>query len=270
MSSVVQIVNLGSGSSGNATVIWNRHGGVLIDNGFSKKELLARMDAAGVPRQAVTAVILTHEHGDHIKGVRLACDAFRAPLYISAMTYRWCKANQSDLPAETEIKRFMPGYPIRHAEMLIEPFLIMHDASEPVGLVIRCGNLKIGVATDMGKFNQLAVERLRDCHYLMLESNYDFEMLMNSARPLSLKRRIMGTHGHLDNRLACEMMSELLTERSRYLTLAHLSSHCNHAEIVQNLFSERLAEMKRDDIVLSIANQKIPMQPIQLTVSEHD
>lgn len=256
----LSIVNLGSGSKGNATVIWNRHGGLLIDSGFSRKELLARMDAAGVPRDAVTAVILTHEHEDHARGVRLACDTFCAPLYISATTLRWFESRGKKLPGAGDLRRFMPGCPIHHAQMLIEPFQVMHDAVDPVGLVVRYGELKVGVATDIGKINMLALERLRGCDYLMLESNYDKSMLLNSNRTLALKRRIMGMRGHLDNVAAAEILSELLTQTTRHLTLAHLSGECNSREIVENLFVQRLEELERGDIFLSIADQATPSQ----------
>lgn len=255
MSETLSIVNLGSGSKGNATIVFSSHGGILIDNGFSRKELLFRMDAAGIPRNLITAVILTHEHSDHFRGVRLACDTFRAPLYITADTYRWAQNNGADLPDPADIRLFAAGSKIEHEGMVICPFKIQHDAIDPVGLVISYFGAKIGIATDLGEVNQLAATRLADCDYLLLESNYDLNMLRNSPRPFQLKRRIMGNHGHLDNCAARAALPRLLTSRTRWLTLGHLSSECNCPKLVNDLFVQALEEIERRDILLEIAAQ---------------
>ena len=146
----------------------------------------------------------------------------------------------------------------------MEPFAVQHDAVAPVGFVVRREGVKIGIATDLGNVNMLAMQRLEDCDALVLESNYDFQMLRDSDRQLYLKRRILGRHGHLDNVAACEALGTLLTARTRLLLLAHLSSECNSVELVRRLFEARLAELGRTDIEFGIIEQDHPLGTFEL------
>lgn len=260
MCSVLNLTVLASGSSGNAMVIHTREGGLLIDNGLSRKELLARMDAAELPRDLITAVFLTHDHSDHAHGIRLACDTFKAKLYISANTYEGMKFEKADLPKDSEIILFHPGQPFLHGTLHIDPFKVQHDAFDPVGLVVRYGDLKLGIATDLGKLDNLVMERLKDCCGLVLESNYDLQMLRNSKRPIHLQRRILGPNGHLDNEVAAAALSDLITARTSKITLAHLSKDCNNREIVEDLFRNRLEILQRRDIFIEIASPITPLK----------
>ena len=145
---------------------------------------------------------------------------------------------------------------------------MQHDAVAPVGFVIRRDGLKIGIATDLGNVNMLAMQRLTDCDALVLESNYDFQMLRDSDRQLYLKRRILGRHGHLDNVAACEALGTLLTERTRLLLLAHLSSECNSVDLVRRLFEARLAELGRTDVEFGIIEQDHPLGSFELRAED--
>ncbi len=254
MAKRLDIQVLGSGSRGNATVIRGENGGILIDAGFSRKELVMRMRDADIDPAEIRAVVITHEHDDHIKGCRVFCDHFGIPVYVSVRTAEYLAAS-AKLPERVFL--FSPGVSFAAGGFGLTPFLVQHDAVEPVGFVVTHGNSRCGVATDLGQLNNLARMRLRDCDVLILESNYDCEMLHNSDRSYRLKHRIMGRHGHLDNKEAMESLEELLTERTQALYLVHISSECNRYELVRELAAERLRQLNRL-IAFHVVEQDMP------------
>lgn len=250
---------LGSGSKGNAIVVHSDTAAIVIDNGFSRKEFFRRLTEHKISPDKILAILVTHEHGDHVKGVRVLADYLDIPTYCTSNTFRYleaknCIGKQSVL--------FEPGSNFHIGEFLIEPFSVPHDAVQPVAFVIRHGDRKVGVATDLGQVNKLAQQRLYDCDFLCLESNYDIDRLRDADRPLSLKRRIMGKHGHLDNVDAMEALEFILTDKTKYLVMAHVSTDCNGYELVENLTSERLAKIERADILMRVAKQDESLEPI--------
>lgn len=253
------ITVLGSGSQGNSILIHNRERGLLVDAGFSRKEILNRLDATGLPHTIVKALLVTHEHEDHIRGCRILADCLDIPSYMTTETYRHMKQNN-----KTGKKNilFDPGTPFQVEGFAIEPFVVQHDALQTVGFVISAETGRVGVATDLGQVNNLVKTRLTGCDALILESNYDQQMLRDAERPLFIKRRIMGRHGHLNNEDAIRAFDDLLTERTKFLFLAHISGECNSHELVRNLAAEKLKIMKRPDILLTIAEQVKPTQTI--------
>jgi phosphoribosyl 1,2-cyclic phosphodiesterase len=253
------ITVLGSGSQGNSILIHNRETGLLVDAGFSRKETLNRLETVGLPPAMVKALLVTHEHEDHVKGCRLLSDSFDIPSYMTTETYRYMKQNNK---TGTRNILFDPGTPFQIEEFYIEPFAVQHDALQTVGFVISDKTSKVGVATDLGQVNNLVKARLSGCDALILEANYDQQMLRDAKRPLFIKRRIMGRHGHLNNEDAVKSFDDLLTERTKFLFLAHISGECNSHELVRNLAAEKLKIMKRTDIVLTIAEQAKPSQTI--------
>lgn len=253
------ITVLGSGSQGNSILIHNREYGLLVDAGFSRKETLSRLEAAGVQVSMIKALLVTHEHEDHVRGCRLLSDSFDIPSYMTTETYRYMKENN-----KTGRKNilFDPGTPFQVEGFSIEPFVVQHDALQTVGFVISSATARVGVATDLGQVNNLVKTRLAGCDALVIEANYDQQMLRDANRPLFIKRRIMGRHGHLNNEDAINAFEALLTERTKFLFLAHISGECNSHELVRNLASEKLKNMKRTDILLTIAEQSRPTQTV--------
>ncbi len=247
---------LGSGSSGNAFVIADETGGLIIDLGFSRRELLRRMAIAGISDRCLCAAAITHEHDDHTKGCRVFCDELGIPLYASRQTTVMLD-RKGKLPHL--VRAFEPGAPFLVGDMEVEPFSVQHDAVEPVGFVIRNREYKIGLATDLGEVNRLAMQRLCDCDMLVLESNYDQEMLRNSDRELRLKRRIAGRSGHLDNLAACAALEQLLTPRTRVLLLAHVSRDCNTPDIVRECCRRKLLELGREDVRFEVIPRDEPL-----------
>lgn len=248
---------LGSGSSGNASIIHSPEGNILLDAGFSAKELERRMKKCSIEPSSVRAVLISHEHGDHTKGCRVFADKYDICAYMTSPVCRVAEKNNF-LPADYVL--FAPGDTFSLCGVEIKAFTLPHDAMDTVGFVFRYGEEKIGVATDLGHINNLIREQLKGCALLMLESNHDPDILRNSSRALSLKRRILSRHGHLCNSDACAALEELITNKTSHIILAHISSECNNYEIVENLALQTLAKLKRNDILLKIALQEDPLE----------
>lgn len=251
----IGITALGSGSRGNAFVIHSPDASILVDAGFSRKDLLARMAATNVAAEQIKALLLTHEHEDHARGCRLFCNQLDIPAYVTASTMSYLE-RKAMLSSRALV--FEPGEFFEVAGFRILPFAVQHDAVDPVGFVISKHGRSIALATDLGVVNGLARQRLYDCDILVLESNYDQEMLRNSQRMLHLKRRIMGRNGHLNNLDAIEALPELLSERTAALFLAHVSAECNSYELVREIARQKLHEMRRHDVFLQVVEQSVP------------
>ncbi|MCK4983186.1 MAG: MBL fold metallo-hydrolase [Victivallaceae bacterium] len=257
------ITALGSGSGGNSFVVHSADGNILIDAGFSRKELIRRMLEVNVDPSSIQAVLLSHEHDDHLKGCRIFCDQFKIPLYVSFETLQYLKKKKEHkLPKN--ICEFTTGSEIPLLGMSIWPFTVQHDAIDTVGFEISCEDKKIGFASDLGVINNLVKRHLRDCDILVLESNYDLDMLRRSDRQIHLKKRIAGINGHLNNTDAIGALSDLLTERTKVLMLVHASSECNDYELVRTLAREQLEKMQRNDIIMKVIEQNRTLETIIL------
>lgn len=250
---------LGSGSAGNAVLLTADGAGLLIDAGFSSRNLVERINRVGFDPARIKAVLVTHEHGDHIRGLRVFCGKHSLPAYMSEGTMLNWRERDS---FKAELKCFQAGAAFEIDGFGIRSFSIPHDTADPVAYIIERQEVRIGIATDMGHLTTLAEARLRDCDALILEANHDPDMVRNSPRPLALKRRILGTVGHLSNDSAMSAIDRLLTPRCRHLFLAHLSAECNDRGLVEKMTRDKLAVMERDDIVLCLAEQDNPTPPV--------
>lgn len=258
----VGVTVLGGGSRGNSLVIHTDTNGILVDAGFSRKEILKRLGQVDVDPEIIRMILVTHEHGDHVKGCRVLSDHLKIPVGVSYKTYEYIRAQRDEEWFEPKI--FSPGTMFEFQNFNISPFTVQHDAIDPVGFVVTHGDARIGVATDLGCVNELIKRRLGDCDALVLESNYDMQMLRDAQRPLALKRRIMGRHGHLDNADAMEALEYLLTPRTKALFLTHISSDCNDVNLVEKLASDKLHDIGRTDIVLKVVKQDEPIETVWL------
>jgi phosphoribosyl 1,2-cyclic phosphodiesterase len=234
----LRFVVLGSGSSGNAVVVESAHGRLLIDAGFSCRELERRLRSVGVAPDQLEALILTHEHGDHCRGARVLARRHRLPIYATPGTL----AHASLSPGlEGLTHPIHSGAPFAVAGFEIEPFLVPHDAREPVGLVIQGGEgRRLGLAADLGCRSRLAWARLAGVEALLLESNHDLEMLRNGPYPWPLKQRVAGRHGHLSNAEAAAGLPELAHDGLSFVVLYHLSRTNNRPALAEAVVSEEL------------------------------
>ena len=254
---------LGSGSGGNSLVVVDEDGGALIvDAGFSRREILARLARLGIAPERLIGMLLTHEHGDHSRGCRVFCDSLGLPLYATCGTAEYL-LRRGMLPSK--VLTFEPGNRFLVGGFDVRSFAVRHDAEEPVGFVLGSGGVRVGVATDLGEVNAVARRNLRDCDALVLESNYDRQMLIDSEkRPLYLKRRIAGSIGHLDNLMAASALDDLVTRRTRLLLLAHISRECNTPEIALSECMRELEHLGRSDITVEPLDQCSTTGPFAL------
>lgn len=221
---------LASGSKGNAIHLSNGRTSLLIDAGLSGREIERRMRARGQRPEALTALVVTHEHSDHLHGVGVLARRWKLPVYISAAT-RQAAAGQ--LGGLTEVRTFACGERFEVEGFGLRPFSLPHDAADPAGLAIDHAGIKIGLATDLGTVTELVRHQLRNCHALILEANHDADLLLSGPYPWPLKQRVRGRTGHLSNLDARDLLGELQHKGLRHVVLAHLSEVNNRPELVR-------------------------------------
>ncbi len=215
---------LGSGSKGNATYVEAGGRALLIDAGFSGKEICRRLTEAGGSMARVEGVLLTHEHNDHIKGAGILARKYNTALLANEATF------QVAAPRLGQIKDYQPfktGERFSFAGFSIHPFAISHDTVDPVGFVVEHEGIGLGFCTDTGMVSRLLLQRLAGCHGLVLECNHDLEMLAQGPYPLHLQQRVRSRQGHLGNLDAARFLGDLLHDRLQHVVLAHLSETNN-------------------------------------------
>ena len=251
------ICPLASGSKGNSLFVSCRNSSILIDAGLSGIEIERRLNAVNISPENLTAIIITHEHSDHIKGAGILSRRFKLPVYITQKTWEAC----SSLGKIEHLHFFECGTPFEIDQILVSPFSISHDARDPVGLTLEYKNHKIGIATDLGIVTSLVKEHLKNSNILYLESNHDLDMLINGSYPWHLKQRIKGRTGHLSNLDAGVLVSELKTDALKHVILAHLSEENN---CPQKAIQEVSKSLNASDITLHVARPDQPGTVIKL------
>jgi len=249
----VGVTVLGSGSQGNAIVVHTATGGVLVDAGFSRVELRRRLAAAQVDETLLRAILITHEHEDHVKGLRVMANTLKLPVYCNRLTAESIR-DKGHAPDE-RFCLFTVGAAFEVGGFRIEPFSIPHDAVDPSAFIFRLGGKKIAIVTDIGHASGLVQHHLRECDLLVLESNHEVTLLMNSGRPMDLKHRILGKHGHLSNADSMALLKRVAHARTRHVILAHASQECNRYELVEQHASQCLKQLGRLDIRILVAQQ---------------
>tara|TARA_R110002096_G_scaffold139884_5_gene294313 strand:- start:6501 stop:7289 length:789 start_codon:yes stop_codon:yes gene_type:complete len=253
----VRFASLGSGSRGNSTLVQFDETLLMIDNGFSIKETDKRMQRLGVAGSDVSAILVTHEHGDHVGGVARYARRYNIPVWASYGTAAMMKNIDS-------VQCFNSHKPFELGDISVEPILVPHDAREPTQFVFKSNHLKLGVMTDTGSITQHMVDVLNDCDALILECNYDREMLLNGVYPESLKQRVMGDWGHLDNQQAIELLQHLNTATLQHLVLAHVSEKNNSHDLVLDSVSKAI---QCDRAWLEVIDQEMGMAWRNLTTN---
>jgi len=218
---------LASGSGGNACYVETAEARVLIDAGLSGEELIRRMEETGINPAKVDALILTHEHIDHIRGAGPLARRFDLPVYVNRLTLRRALKNLGNLSKPVV---FHTGQPITVHGLCIETFTKCHDAADPVGIVVHADGARLGIITDLGRSTPVVEDRLRGCHALVMEFNHDERMLGEGPYPPELKRRIKGPEGHLSNEQAGGLLKTLRHNALSTVILAHLSERNNHPD----------------------------------------
>ena len=231
----MRLAVLGSGSGGNATLLDTGQGYLLVDVGLSAKQLVLRMAVLGVEPEELSGVLITHEHGDHVKGLEVFCRKFDVPVYATAMTQEVLARKVTSV---RQWKLFAAGQGFECGGAVVESFAIPHDAVDPVGFLFEASGERAGVLTDLGHVNDRLKSRLQGVQALVLEANYCDQMLEDDeVRPWSLKQRISSRHGHLSNEQACDLARELQVEGLDRVILGHLSRDCNSAAVAEEVFT---------------------------------
>lgn len=255
---MIEFAVLGSGSSGNSAVVCHGKTRILVDAGLSAKQLNTRLEEIGIDPQSLTAIVLTHEHGDHVQGLDVFCRKLSIPVYATVHTSHIIQQDKIK-KAEISWRKFEAGSSFVVGDLEIDTFNVPHDAVDPVGFVFKSDSGSIGVLSDVGHVTRLIIERLKGVDSLFVESNYDDIMLQeDEKRPWSLKQRISNRHGHLSNKQTAELLKEVATADLNRVVLGHLSSDCNTAEKAMGFAREALEEMGLSDVELECAERKKP------------
>lgn len=228
---------LASGSKGNALFLGTPSARVLIDAGISTQALVERLRQIDVELDTIQAILVTHEHSDHIRGLKVLTERIRAPILANVET---AKAIYATLGIRTGFKIFTTGESFALQDLTIHPFSIPHDTLDPVAFAIETQGLKLGFCTDLGHVTSLVKKQLHMCDYLCLEANHEPSMVHASSRPLIYKERVLGRQGHLSNAACAELLVSLDRSRLKHVHLAHLSSECNHPEVALRIVREAL------------------------------
>jgi phosphoribosyl 1,2-cyclic phosphodiesterase len=223
---------LASGSTGNAIYIGTERMSLLIDVGITGKQAEAALKEIGVQPQDLQAILVTHEHVDHIKGIGVLARRYEIPVYANTKTWEAMEAQIGPI-AEKQRRQFEVGETREFADLTVQSFGISHDAAEPMGFCFYHGKKKLSVATDLGYVSERIKETLRGADAYIFEANHDVEMLRMSQYPWSVKRRILSDVGHLSNEAAGEALSDLLCGQAERVYLAHLSKENNLMELAQ-------------------------------------
>ncbi len=248
---------LASGSSGNSALLATSHTRILIDAGLSVRELARRLASVEESIEALDAVLITHEHSDHVAGLCRLLRRRERPLPVFLTRLTAPVISWEDCRPDLEL--FQAGSSFRVGDIDVDSFTIPHDARDPVGFCFRAEGLKVGVATDLGYMPESIKHHLRDTDLLLLESNHDLEMLKVGPYPWSVKQRVMGRNGHLSNTVACEFLASDFASSTSILILGHLSEQNNHPELVRMGATEALAA-RHLETRLVIADQKQPTE----------
>lgn len=229
---MIELCALASGSNGNCYYVGNEMDALLVDAGISAKQILIRLNEAGLDASKIRGIFVSHEHSDHIRGVSVLSKRLGIPAWFSQGTFD--SLSEPDRPERTNI--FIPGKAVKSSSFTIHPFLKNHDAVEPCSFRIEHDDWHIGVFTDIGEACTQLINHLRKCHALFLETNYDEKMLWEGSYPYILKRRVASSHGHLSNDQAFELIRDYAGPELVHVFLSHLSGENNRPEIAEARF----------------------------------
>jgi phosphoribosyl 1,2-cyclic phosphodiesterase len=246
---------LGSGSAGNCALIATNHCKILIDGGLSARQIVVRLAQCGVAPEQLDGVLLTHEHGDHVCGLEVLCRKYHIPIYANALTAEIIRCD-GWLDRHRNWRIFRTGAEFPICDITVQSFPVPHDAVDPVGFAFHAGGRALGFITDLGYATKMLVERLREVHTLVIETNHDEKLLQNDPhRPWPVKQRIMSRHGHLSNAAAAMVVEELLPGKVERIVLGHLSRDCNTPELACSAMRTLLEAAGKIDMEVFCASQ---------------
>jgi len=258
---MVRVVPLGSGSSGNSTLVSFGRRHLLVDAGLSARELALRLDSIGMTPGELAAIVLSHEHHDHARGLERFAVKHRVPVFTAPETLAALNLAPRHLAAWHP---FEPGTSFDAFGVRIDPFSIPHDAANPVGFVLEAEGVRVGIVTDLGHATTLVIERLRGCHVLLIEANHDDGMLARGPYPWALKQRIGGRLGHLSNDEAATLLATVADDDCQAVILAHLSESNNTAGLARKAVASALAAAGRHRYAMRVAERRAATPAVEI------
>src|SRR6266852_2825356 len=246
---------LGSGSAGNSALVSTDHCKILVDGGLSARQIVLRLEQCGVTPDRLDGVLLTPEHGDHVCGLEVLCRKFGVPIYCNALTAEAIQRDGS-LDRHRNWRIFRTGAEFSICDIVVQTFPVPHDAVDPIGFAFHAGAGSLGFITDLGYATKMIVERLRQVHTLVIETNHDEKLLQNdSHRPWPVKQRIQSRHGHLSNAAAASVIEQLLPGKIERVVLGHLSRDCSTPALALGAVRASLERCGRHDVEAYCATQ---------------
>jgi len=259
----VRFTILGSGSRGNCAYLETETTRLLIDAGFSARQVRQRLAQLGRTPERLDGILITHEHSDHIQALGVLSQKLEVPVYCNRLTHDailYCQP-RCRLPFHL----FETGASFTVGDVEVESFSVPHDAQDPVGFLLRTAEGNIGFLTDLGHVTRLVRERVRPAHALVLEANHDLQLLQDDLkRPWHVKQRILSRHGHLSNDAAAEALAEVMSDDLRHLFLGHLSQDCNRPELARARVARQLETLGATHVALEVATQVAPCSTLTL------
>ena len=251
---------LGSGSGGNCAVISSTATSIMVDAGFSRRETLRRLAALGESPERIAALLVSHEHNDHVAGLPVLARSLPCPVFVNEGTRAALGAAAAQLP---RVEAFAAGRPFAIGDIEVSPISVPHDAADPVAFTFRVEGVKIGLITDLGYIPENVREAVRGCVCLVFESNHDLDMLKAGPYPWSLKQRVLSRVGHLSNDCLAAFLSDGFDGAAAHLVLAHLSQNNNLPELAR-LTAEQALGGGCHRPQLHVASQDVPLPSIVL------
>ncbi|MFA6119381.1 MAG: MBL fold metallo-hydrolase [Parachlamydiales bacterium] len=242
---------LASGSRGNAIYFGSEKTKILIDAGISYLQLKTRLAQINVNVEDIEAVLVTHEHVDHIAGLKVLHDKHSTPVFANSDT---AKAIYNNLQVLPKFKIFTTSEEFEFKDLKILPFSIQHDTLDPVGFVIKTKNLKFAFCTDLGFVTSLVRKILSDCDYLYIEANHHVPFVEASNRPYVYKQRVLSRQGHLSNDECLRLLDEIIHPKLKHIHIAHISEECNSKDLISDLIKELLIR-KKSKALFSLTHQ---------------
>lgn len=254
---MLKFCSIYSGSSGNCLFVNSNHTKILVDAGVSCKKVCEGLESIGSSITEIDAILVTHEHSDHVQGIGTVSQKYNIPVYANIETWN-AMEKQKNKVSPDNIRTFENDKDFNLNDLTIHPFSTPHDAANPCGFNIHNGSKRLSIATDLGHMNNSLISELYSSSFVFLEANYDPEILKVSKYPFLLKQRISGPHGHLSNSTAGKTISNLLFKRDlKEVMLGHLSKENNFPELAYQTVANELMENNADldNIRLSVADR---------------
>jgi phosphoribosyl 1,2-cyclic phosphodiesterase len=259
--------SIASGSSGNCIFAGTDHAGILIDAGISGKKVVAGLNGIDRKPEELDAILITHEHSDHIKGLGVLARKYGIPIYSAPGTIRWMLENHALGKVDESLFHEIhadESFMIRDVE--VHPFCVSHDAAEPLAYRLQSGDKAVAVATDLGYYDEYTVDHLKDLDAVLIESNHDINMLQVGTYPYYLKQRILGKRGHLSNENAGRLLGEILHDGMKSVLLGHLSKENNYEALAYETVCTEITmgdnPYTAKDFRIQVAGRDMPSQLI--------